>query len=64
MCQVVSKISRVVSEKRCQQVEKMGVKIHSVLTCWALCGLETNKGGVETGFAAFVMWIRYLLVSI
>ena len=64
MCHVVSKISHVVSEKRCQQGEKMGVKIHSVWKCWALCGVETNKGGVETGFAAFVMCIRYLLVSI
>ena len=33
-------------------------------TCWALCGVETNECGVETAFAAFVMWIRYLLVSL
>ena len=26
-------------------------------TYWALCGVETNKCGVETAFAAFVMWI-------
>ena len=33
-------------------------------TCWALCGVKTNECGVETAFAAFVMWIQYLLVSI
>ncbi len=26
-------------------------------TCWALCGDKTNECGVETAFAAFVMWI-------
>ena len=51
MCHVVSKISGVVSEKKCRNVEKKWVSRFSECgfetTC--LCGVETNKGGVETG---------------
>jgi hypothetical protein len=42
-------------------VEKKWVSTFTVcgfeMTCWALCGVETNEYGVETAFAAFVMWI-------
>ena len=42
-------------------VEKKWVSTFTVcgfeMTCWALCGDETNECGVKTAFAAFVMWI-------
>jgi hypothetical protein len=55
-------------KRNVNNVEKKWVSTFTVCgfetTCWALCGVKTNECGVETAFAAFVMWIRYLLVSI
>jgi hypothetical protein len=55
-------------KRNVNNVEKKWVSTFTVCgfetMCWALCGVKTNECGVETAFAAFVMWIRYLLVSI
>jgi hypothetical protein len=57
-----------IRKKGVNNVEKRWVSRLTVCgfktTCLALFGVETYKGEVKTAFAAFVMWIQYLLVSI